>query len=248
MVVFSDLDCLLNALLLSVLHALLTEAAIHGVLDVDHLALVVEREHFPWALGHEHPSLLFGELVVKLLLVKLDSWFLAHDDGRDWTPLGVNLADAFLGNHFEVNRLVLCQLYDGDWVLLVPQVVSEHDWSQLDLFAEHHVAVDRLDVLRSHFKLVVEAPGLEVELKCALVAHRIAVAVLVELECVNVEGVERNEAKSVSDHLVMKRSGVFSDLNKVDSHGWNLTNYDPSQSISNSKVGVEQLKLNKVSG
>lgn len=79
------------------------------------------------------------------------------------------------------------------------------------------------------------------ELDCALLTHALAIAVLVQIEFVNVVRMvglrgasKRNEAKPVHEKLIMKRRRVLSNFNQVNSHRWHFGNHDSSESICDS--------------
>lgn len=105
-VVLRDFDHFLEAEVLSALGAFLTESAIIGVFDVDGLPSLIETKHLPGALCNELSSLSFSHLLLHLLLVELNDWLLHHSASRNWGPLGMDLADSFLGDQLEIELLI----------------------------------------------------------------------------------------------------------------------------------------------
>lgn len=53
-----------------------------------------------------------SQLFVYDFLINCNEWLLPHYAGGDGRPLGVSLADAFLGNHRNVKLLVPTEQYD----------------------------------------------------------------------------------------------------------------------------------------
>ena len=128
MVVFSYFDCFFEAVLLSVLDAFLAEAAIVNVLNINNFPLIIEPEHLPRTLRHHSSSLLLCQILIDFFLVKLNDGLLSHDDCGDWTPFGMDLTNAFLGNQVELKGLVLSKLGDCDGGLFISDFIHVDYW------------------------------------------------------------------------------------------------------------------------
>ena len=89
---------------------------------------MIDAKDFPRTLVHKGFLLLHCESPIDSLFINANDWLFTHDAGRDWRPLGMSLSDSLLGNHREIQLLILTQHHQTDWVVLSAIVTLVLDW------------------------------------------------------------------------------------------------------------------------
>jgi len=143
----------------------------------------------------------------------------------------VGFPRVFLGDAAEVDTLVLCELHNQDWVLILSVVVRVPH--------RHHSVgfiLPRLkyDIVGGHLARLLVRWALHSEAvpDTTLRAELHACALLVHRELVHVVADDRHQTDSVGDELVVEHRSVLAHLDQVDSHDGDFTDDDPAEGIS----------------
>lgn len=187
-VVFANVNALVDAVLSAILDALLAEAALVSFLDLDRFSLLIELEDLTRAHADKITTLKLAQLGVQQFFVaQLHNRLLAHDACCDGRPLGVNLASALLGDELEVKDLVLGKFRQQDgWLLDGLFGILEVNYRCQRLFVHELMLTIDLNVFRRDLHLLISAGSMQPELDRAFVAHARTSTVLMESELVNV--------------------------------------------------------------
>jgi len=117
-----------QACFLRVLHTLLAKIALVSILDFNFLLIIVDFEHFSWAFTDKLNFLIHRQLLIDRLRIQIDDWLGSHDTGRHWAPLGVDLPNAFLGDHVHVDLLIATKHHQCYRVFLLSEVIFIDNW------------------------------------------------------------------------------------------------------------------------